>query len=371
MPDADQPPSGGDDVAVGDRRWRRRLGVLLVVAVALGVGWWAGRVALTGSTATRDAPAPAVTAEVVEATVGQSLSLSVTLTQPVSPIAANLLPGVVTRVRQADSFESGDVVYAVDDVPVRVVTGAQPFYRDLSRGASGPDVLSLNTALVALGYSTGPPSEEFTATTEGGVADWQRALSVAPTGRVLRGELIAVPALPAALRLGEGIRLGAVVNGGEDAVLGRTGEQRFALVVSPDQARLIPSDAAVRVRYSEKVWDAVITATAVNAENNTEMSLAAPGGGPVCGEDCASLPGDEQLTLPSDVIIVPEVTGPAVPAAAVRTDTDGSTYVRLEDGSRAMVSVVASGQGVVIVDGLRSGATVLVSGEPAAASGGG
>lgn len=109
----------------------------------------------------------------------------------------------------------------------------------------------------------------------------------------------------------------------------------------------------------------------MNAENNTEMTLAAPDGGPVCGADCATLPGDEQLTLPSEVIVVPEVTGASVPAASVRTGTDGATYVRLADGTQIAVTVVASGQGVAIVDGIDLGDVVLVSGEPATASDGG
>lgn len=358
------------DTARGRGKWRR-LAVLVLVALAAGLGWWAGQVALTDSTAEPDAPAPAVTAAVVEATVGQTLSLSVTLTQPVASIAANLLPGVVTTVNEAAPYGSGDTVYAVDGIPVRVVSGVRPFYRDLARDASGPDVLSLNNALAGLDYLTGPPPDEFTFATESAVEDWQRDLGMPVTGRVLRGELIAVPTLPAALRLGEAIRLGALVSGGEDAVLGATGEQRFALVVSPDQARLVPSDATVRVRYQESSWAAVISSTAVNAENNTEMTLTAPDGGPVCGADCASLPGDEQLTLPGEVVVVPEVTGPAVPATAVRTGIDGATYVRLQDGTEVSVSVVASGQGLVIVDGLEEGQQVLVSGEPAAAPDGG
>lgn len=201
------------------------------MVVAVGVGWWAGRVALTGSTSVQDAPAQPETATVVEATVGQTISLSTTLTQPVAPIAANLLAGVVTEVDTTGSYASGDTVYAVDDLPVRVVAGDTPFYRDLVRGADGPDVRAVNTALVALGYLTGPASEEFTSGTVRAVVDWQRDLGIEPTGGVLRGELIAVPALPTVLRLGEAVRLGAVVSGGEDAVMGRTGEQRFALVV--------------------------------------------------------------------------------------------------------------------------------------------
>lgn len=363
--------SNKTDNAAGRGRWRRRLAVLVLVVLAVGAGWWAGQVTLTDSTAEQDSPAAPVIATVVEATVGQTLSLSVTLTQPVASIAANLLPGVVTTVSEAATFGSGDTVYAVDGTPVRVVSGVRPFYRDLAREASGPDVLSLNTVLVGLDYLTGPPTAEFTFVSEGAVEDWQRDLGIPVTGRVLRGELIAVPALPAALRLGEAIRRGALVSGGEDAVLGATGEQRFALVVSPDQARLIPSDATVRVRYQGFSWGAVIASTTVNTENNTEMTLAAPDGGLVCGADCVSLPGDEQLTLPGEVIVVPEVTGPAVPAAAVRTGTDGATYVRRQDGTEVSVSVIASGQGLVIVDGLEEGQPVLVSGEPDAAPDGG
>lgn len=135
-------------------------------------------------------------------------------------------------------------------------------------------------------------------------------------------------------------------------------------MLAEDQARLIPSDAMVRVLFEQSTWPAVISRTSVNPDGNTVLTLTDPAGGPVCAAECARLPGDEQLSLSSEAVLVPEQSGPAVPAGAVRTDPTGATYVLLEDGSRVEVTVLASGQGVVLVEGLDVDQTVLVSGEP-------
>lgn len=349
------------------RRGRRRLALLALIAVTVAVAWWAGRVTLTPAESAQDRPREPVTAEVVEATIGQSITIGVTLSQPVEPIATNQLAGVVTAVNQSDLYQVGTIAYAVAGVPVRVVTGSIPFYRPLSRGLQGDDVRQLQQALRDLGYLTAEPDGRFSTTTESAVRVWQRALGVQASGAVSLGELVAVPALPASLRLGEDVRLGALLAGGEDAVLGRTGAQDFTMVLSEEQARLIVADTSIRVSYQTTVWDAVIVGSSVDEMGSTVMILEAVTGGPVCGSDCATLPGDEIVNLRGEAIVVPEVTGPAVPVSAVRTSTDGWSYVMLADESQREVTVLGSGQGIAVVDGLDVGEQVLVSGpEPAA-----
>ena len=58
--------------------------------------------------------------------------------------------------------------------------------------------------------------------------------------------------------------------------------------------------------------------------------------------------------------MVPDVTGPAVPVAAVRTDDGGAAYVALPDGGRAPVRVLASGDGLAVVEGLAVGDEFVV-----------
>lgn len=101
----------------------------------------------------------------------------------------------------------------------------------------------------------------------------------------------------------------------------------------------------------------------------TEFLLTAPDGGEVCGADCGILPNDPQLTLRSQVVVVPRVSGTTVPAAALHTRADGTAYV-VTDAGEVDVTIKGSGQGVAVVEGVPPGTRVqVVSGEAPAASG--
>lgn len=348
---------------------RRVLGVLaaLVVLALVGAGgWWAGRATLAPqSPMTQEAVSGPVWAQATQGSVGRSLSLSTTLRQPSEVIAGNQVAGVVTQVNPGE-VDVGDVAYVVGDTDVRVVSGDRPFFRDLGLDSVGWDVEQLQAALVELGYLDGAVDGEFGASTEAAVQDWQEEREVAETGAVLLGELVAVPMLPTVINLGESIVTGQSVGGGEEAVLAPTGEQQFVLVITPEQTRLIPAEATVEVSFEEQTWPAVVAGATQDEVGSTELELTAPGGGPVCGRDCASLPGDEQVTLRSKVILVPTVEGVGVPAAAVSTQGDGTTSVVTDSGTTE-VTVLGSGQGVVIVEGLEVGTRVQVqTGAPGA-----
>ena len=337
---------------------------VLAVVAAVAAGWWAARATLEPQGvegAGSDSTVGVVWAEATEGSVGRSLPLSTTLRQPANVVAVNGLSGVVTRVSPGQ-VEVGDVVYAVAGVPVRAVEGGVPFYRDLTRGTRGTDVEQLQSALVELGYLDGEPDGVFGRATEAAVEEWQEDLGIPETGTVRLGELVAVGSLPTVVQLGESIATGRMVGGGEEAVLAPTGEREFVLVVTADQARLIPAEATVEATWQELTWTGVIAGSVQDEFGNTEFGLTAPDGGPVCGEECESLPGDAQVTLRSEVVVVPRVEGVTVPAAAVRTRADGTAYVTTDDGE-IDVQVRASGGGVAVVDGVEAGTRVQVLGE--------
>src|SRR5690606_20584461 len=322
---------------------------VLAVVAAVAAGWWAARATLEPQGvegAGSDSTVGVVWAEATEGSVGRSLPLSTTLRQPSAVVAVNGLSGVVTRVSPGQ-VEVGDVVYAVAGVPVRAVEGGVPFYRDLTRGTRGTDVEQLQSALVELGYLDGEPDGVFGRATEAAVEEWQEDLGIPETGTVRLGELVAVGSLPTVVQLGESIATGRMVGGGEEAVLAPTGEREFVLVVTADQARLIPAEATVEATWQELTWTGVIAGSVQDEFGNTEFGLTAPDGGPVCGEECESLPGDAQVTLRSEVVVVPRVEGVTVPAAAVRTRADGTAYVTTDDGE-IDVQVRASGGGVAV-----------------------
>lgn len=334
------------------------LGVLAIVAAA-SAGWWASRETLLPVSASSGPTTAPVMATVTTASVGRSIHLTATATQPVRALARNALTGVVTATAPGEK-RTGDTIYAVAGVPVRVVQGTLPFYRDLGPGVVGADVGQFERALKALGYLETADSMYGSATTAA-VQKWQKALGLPPTGRVGQGELVAVPTLPTRLTLGPLITLGAVLTGGEESVVGVSGPRRFELLLGEDQARLVPADGKVVVHYKEAAWQAIIAESTAQESGTTSFTLTAADGGPVCGSQCADLPPDPVLSLSADLALTPEVTGPAVPAAAVLTTSDGSTSVVMADGSKRQVVVKGSGAGVLVVTGLTSGERVRVT----------
>ncbi|MGO0576562.1 peptidoglycan-binding protein [Ornithinimicrobium panacihumi] len=347
---------------------RRALGVLLVLglmAAAAGAAWWAARATLTSSVpedSGAQGTAQVMWAQASEGSVGRSLPLSTTLRQPALPVAQNAVSGVVTSVSPGE-VDEGDTVYVVGRTPVRVVQADTPFWRDLARGVKGEDVEPLQRLLIEQEHLTGEPDGDFGPATERAVRAWQKAEGREQTGIVPLGELVAVKDLPAVVQLGEGISVGRTLSGGEDAVLAPTGAREFVLVVTQEQARLIPAEATVEISFEDHTWDAVIAASTLDEYGSTTFTLSAPDGGEVCGDDCGALPNDAQVTLRSRVVVVPEVHGTTVPAAAVHTRPDGSAYVVTEAGE-VEVTVRGSGQGVAVVEGdLSPGTRVQVSGQ--------
>lgn len=333
------------------------LAALAALAVAAGAGWWAARATLEPQTPESAATAPDVVwAEATTSSVGRSLPLSTTLRQPARTVAANSLPGVVLSTTPGD-VDQGDTIYVVAGTPVRVVEGEVPFYRDLTRNLRGDDVAQLQQSLIDLEHLEGEADGDFGWRTERAVKAWQKELGQKQTGTVPLGELVAVDRLPTVIQLGDAIVRGATLAGGEPAVLAPTGEQHFVLVVTQDQTRMIPAEATVQITWQEQTWPAVIAGSEQDEFGNTEYQLTAPDGGPVCGDECDTLPGDAQVTLRSEIIIVPEISGTAVPAAAVHTRGDSTAYVITEQGETD-VTVLGSGGGVAIIEGIEVGTRV-------------
>ncbi len=340
-------------------RWWRYAVLVVVLLAAVGAGWWAGRVTLAPA-ATGDEPsATPVTATVRQATVGRTVSFNVTVAQPFTLVATNSLAGIVTAASPGGEAKAGDELYAVAGRGVYAVAGSTPFYRDLARTASGPDVAQLQGALATWGLVV-PASGVFDDATWGAVKAWQRATGQPESGVVALGTMLAVPQLPAVVRLGEAIVPGAQVAGGEPGVLARAGTPSFALVLGQDQAALVPAGASVDVRSGDTTWPAVVAGSSVDPNGSVSLGLTAPDGSLVCGDGCGDLPADELVTLLATVHLVPETSGPAVPMAAVRTAADGSTHVVLASGTEQPVTVRASGDGMAIVDGVDVGVDVVV-----------
>ncbi len=354
--------SGDSDTIGRTGRWRRWVGAVLIAAVAGGAGWWAARATLPSTAPVVAATELQQTATSRTGSVGRELTMAVNVVRPFTEIASNSLAGVVTATRAPGETAVGDELYQVAGVPVRAVAGTTPFYRDLAVGAKGTDVSQLNGALITLGHLTGEPSTDFNGRTQAAVRAWQRATGQEQTGSVTLGELVAVPTLPGPVQLGEEIATGRIVTGGEPAVLAPTTELRFELVLTSDQAAGVVEGTRVTVPFEELSWEAVVSGSTTGDDGNVTFTLTAPDGGAVCGTECDALPAQEKTSLLSSVEVVPAVEGVTVPVAAVRTASDGSTYVSTADGQDVPVTVAGSAGGVAVVEGLDDGVDVLLSG---------
>ncbi len=315
-----------------------------------------------GSRPQASPPASALTYTVAEETVERSSPVIVVAERSRDLVAVNLLEGVVTRVPDLQGATStGTVVYEVAGMPVRVVEGAVPFYRDLMPGLEGEDVSQLQAALVELGNLQIEPDGRFGASTAAAVREWRRELGLVAADRVALGELIAVPELPRLVSVGDEIRVGRLAVVGSDALFVLRDEPRFELPLSDAQAQAMDPAATVVVEHDGMEWHAKVATSRTNTERG-EVVLMLDGldGGPVCGEACDTLPAEGRSQLRGRIVSVPPTTGSAVPLAALQTDADGTVSVRLETGTQRTVEVLATAGGLAIVEGVDIGERVLV-----------
>jgi peptidoglycan hydrolase-like protein with peptidoglycan-binding domain len=100
--------------------------------------------------------------------------------------------GIVTGLPEAGSVVSpGEQLYAVDNVPVVLLRGRLPAWRDFAAGMSaGPDVKQLEENLRALGYLDAEPDETFTWDTTEAIMDWQEANDLERTGELGLGSVL-------------------------------------------------------------------------------------------------------------------------------------------------------------------------------------
>jgi multidrug efflux pump subunit AcrA (membrane-fusion protein) len=174
---------------------RRRALIRITVAGVAAVGAGAGlRAARTTGTGTADAPREfhGATGTVTRGTLEGSTTATGTLRYadertvrcgPAGTLTALPAPGTVLRL--------GGRLYAVDNVPVPLLRGTVPAWRDLEIGMTdGPDVEQLETSLRALGHLGRKPGRTFTWTTADAIERWQRTAGLGRTGRIALGSVV-------------------------------------------------------------------------------------------------------------------------------------------------------------------------------------
>lgn len=174
------------------RRRRAAVGLVAVAAVAGGAGL--GVHAFASSTDRQNQTAEVFqgdTDEVVRGDLEGSTTAAGTLRFSDPRTIQSALAGVVTRLPEPGSVVSpGEHLYGVDNVPVFLLNGKLPAWRDYTSGMSdGPDVRQLEENLRELGHFDAEPDEMFTWTTTEAIMDWQEAGGLERTGELALGSV--------------------------------------------------------------------------------------------------------------------------------------------------------------------------------------
>ncbi len=340
------------------RRGRFALLIAGVAITGLAVGALAGRAVLPpGGEA--DLEGTDVTVEVEDRTIGSTLSLGASAEVSTSVAVTAPVAGVVTDriLDEPADVASGTEVLRVDELPVIVIDGEVPFFRDLAEGTQGRDVEQARRWLIAEGYDLdeGPGPVDAAMTTA--IVDWQEESGLPTTGELELGRLVAIDGLPQRLVLDPEVAVGRTLATEEPLLLEVSDEPSFTLQLSPEQESLVPLDAGATI---DGRWEAVFGERTTTDEGDLEIVLEGLDGGAPCAPECEQVPVDGATSFPLEVVAVPETSGPAVPIAALRSTADGSATVLLEDGRERDIEVIASADGYAVVDGLEPGETVVV-----------
>jgi putative peptidoglycan binding protein len=215
------PPAGG-----GHRRGRRRWVVAGVVATVVAAALVVAGVA--GVFTTSSSPGAAAgsgyhtsTAVVVRRSLSSQTQVSATLGYAGSYTVAGKGGGTLTWLPATGRvIRQGQVLFRVDNaVPVFLLYGTVPAWRDLAVGVTGGDVRQLNRDLVKLGYASrnellaaGLGMAYFSAGTASALEGLQAHLGLPVTGSLPLGQAVF---LPSALRV-------SAVNGSLGSAAGGT-----------------------------------------------------------------------------------------------------------------------------------------------------
>jgi peptidoglycan hydrolase-like protein with peptidoglycan-binding domain len=220
-------------------RWsaRARLAAaVLIVALALGGSIYAADRLLAGrgSQAGATNPYPTSLATVADRTLASQIEVTGSLGYASNFSVVNQAQGVVTWLpSQGQVISQGQELYQVNGVPVILLYGSVPAYRDLKLGVSdGPDVNQLEQNLLALGYANSSnliANGHFDSYDAAALKRWQKALAIDQTGALALGQTVFLPSAVRITSFGPNVTLGAQAQPGQ-SVLTATSTTRLVTV---------------------------------------------------------------------------------------------------------------------------------------------
>jgi hypothetical protein len=318
---------------------KRRVFVVVVVIVVV-AGGVIGGIKLFGKpgpavASSADNAATTSTATVAKRSLSAQTNVNATLGYAGSYSVINQAAGSFSELPVVgDVIEPGNVLYAVGDQPVVLLTGTTPAYRTLVAGISGPDAQELNAALGALGY--GPAAlrgPAFTTATAAAVMKLQAHLGVTQTGVLNADQLVFLPSAA---------RIMAI-----SATLGATAQPGAVIATATSTTREVVVALDATEQASVKVGDQVSitlpdTSTTPGVVSTVGTVATAPAGGQQ-GQN--STPTIEVDVTPTD----PAATGALDQAPVLVAITTASVTDALVVPVAALLALAGGGYAVEVV----------------------
>ncbi|MFE9191727.1 peptidoglycan-binding protein [Micromonospora sp. NPDC007208] len=343
---------------------RTVIGVAVLVAAGAGV---AVVLAMGDRGAATDAGGPMLppgTAEVTRETLTDTETFDGELGFGPSTTVTARTRGTVTYLPDDGAkVTRGKAMLKIDNLPVVLMYGSMPAYRDLRSGDEGTDVSQMERSLAALGYQGFTVDDDYTGATADAVREWQVDVGLEETGVVTLGSVVFAPGT---VRI-DSVRasLGDVVGPGT-AVLSHTGTGRAVSVdLEPADQRLAVKDAKVNVtlpdgaRVDGTVTDVstVITPGAQGEDPTTTVQVVVTLKDPSAAGAFGFASVDVTFTADQRADVL------TVPVAALMALREGGFGLEVVDGGESRfvgvrTGLFSGGRVEVTGDGIAEGTTV-------------
>ena len=326
-------------------------GVIAVVVLAAGLGWYFGSQIRSPAEVAADAEAPEpsnITVEVVSQVLSADVITrgDIVYDEPVSVVLSGSFATtpeklVVTQAVEVNAeLVEGAMAVEVVGRPVFLLTGEIPMYRDLRPGATGDDVLQVEESLARMGFFTGSPDNIWDQATGAAVAAWYQDAGYRPNGLseadevALRSARDRVRAAQTAVADAEAALRDAAAGSGQSAVAAARAE----IDAAKDALTLAQIDAD---RANQLAAEAVTEAQAALAKAQADLANGVPDADAAVAEATAAL-GQAEFevgrTATEQQALVDAAAGRVTVAEAALADlqraVDTSSIRRQIDASR-------------------------------------
>jgi len=241
-------------------------------------------------------------------------------------------PGVLTAVAApGTTVARGQTAYEVDGVPVVLLHGSRPVWREFAMGMPpGEDVRQLEENLTALGFGSSTVDDRFTSATAAAIRVWQRRRGRPATGRLPIGAVVFAPGdarvLEPLVPLGGRVaaepvlRIASTTRGvSAQLPLGRTGQVRVGgevEVAVPGGRRLAGTITAIGAPLPETGGGGPV--------NTIPMSVAL--------KDPAAAGDLDQAPVQVSIVVVERRAVLAVPVTALSASAEGGYEILIVEG---------------------------------------